>query len=90
MIKIAVCDDDLNDISLIKNELDKYAKLCHEEFEISEFSNPEMLLYELEDGIIADIFILDVSMPNINGFELADRIRKFTETSVIIFFPISW
>jgi DNA-binding LytR/AlgR family response regulator len=42
-------------------------------------------MYEIEDGKIADIFILDVEMPNMNGFELADKIREYTETSVIIF-----
>ena len=44
-----------------------------------------MLMYEVEDGKIADIFILDVEMPNMNGFDLADKIREHTETSVIIF-----
>ena len=42
-------------------------------------------MYEVEDGKIADIFILDVEMPDMDGFELADKIRKYTETSVIIF-----
>ncbi len=85
MINVVVCDDNINDINIIKTELDKYSMTNHVDFKIGEFSNPQMLIYELEDGKIADIFILDVSMPNIDGFELADRIRKYTETSVIIF-----
>ncbi len=85
MINVVVCDDDRNDINLIKTELENYSKISHVEFNISEFSKPEMLVYELEDGKIADIFILDVSMPHINGFELAERIRQYTETSIIIF-----
>ena len=44
-----------------------------------------MLLYELEDNKTYDIFILDVSMPDKNGFQLADEIRKYTSTAVIIF-----
>ena len=39
-------------------------------------------MYEIEDGKIADIFILDVEMPNMDGFELADKIREHTETSI--------
>lgn len=62
-----------------------FFKEKHVDFNISEFSNPEMLMYEVEDGKIADIFILDVEMPDMDGFELADKIRKYTETSVIIF-----
>lgn len=42
-------------------------------------------MYEIEDGKIADIFILDVEMPNMDGFELADKIREHTETFIIIF-----
>ena len=85
MINIAICDDNQYDIDLIKDELNKYALRKHLQLHISAFLKPELLLYELEDGKVADVFILDVSMPNINGFQLADDIRKYTSTSVIMF-----
>ena len=85
MRKIAICDDSKYDIDKIKNALGMFSKRKHVELSISEFSNPEMLMYEIEDGKIADIFILDVEMPNMDGFELADKIREHTETSIIIF-----
>lgn len=85
MFNVSVCDDSQFDIEKIKNCLSEFSKKEHIDFNISEFSNPEMLMYEVEDGKIADIFILDVEMPNMNGFDLADKIREHTETSVIIF-----
>lgn len=85
MINIAICDDSEHDINLIKDEVNKYALKNHLQINISAFSKPETLLYEVEDGKIADIFILDVSMPGKNGFELAEDIRKYTTTSVIMF-----
>lgn len=85
MFNVSVCDDSQFDIEKIKNCLSEFSKKEHIDFNISEFSNPEMLMYEVEDGKIADIFILDVEMPNMNGFDLADKIREYTETSVIIF-----
>lgn len=85
MFNISVCDDSKFDIEKIKECLSAFSKKKHIDFNISEFSNSEMLMYEIEDGKIADIFILDVEMPNMNGFELADKIREYTETSVIIF-----
>lgn len=85
MFNVSVCDDSQFDIEKIKNCLSEFSKKEHIDFNISEFSNPEMLMYEVEDGKIADIFILDIEMPNMNGFDLADKIREHTETSVIIF-----
>ena len=85
MFNVFICDDSKLDIENIKNCLSVFSKKKHVDFNISEFSNPEMLMYEVEDGKIADIFILDVEMPDMDGFELADKIRKYTETSVIIF-----
>lgn len=85
MIHIAMCDDSQYDIDLVCSELDKYSKKKHIEFKVSQFSKAESLLYEVEDGKIADIFILDVSMPGMDGFHLAENIRKYTETSVILF-----
>lgn len=85
MFNVSIYDDSKYDIDKIKNALGMFSKRKHVELSISEFSNPEMLMYEIEDGKIADIFILDVEMPNMDGFELADKIREHTETSIIIF-----
>lgn len=85
MLNVAICDDNEHDILLIKNELERYGLKNHEKINITAFTKPELLLYELEDGKVADIFILDVSMPGKNGFQLADDIRKYTSTSVIMF-----
>lgn len=85
MIHIAVCDDSNYDIGLVRAEIQKYSAKRHIQTEISEFSSPGQLLYDLQDGKVADIFILDVSMPEKSGFELAEEIRKYTSTSAIIF-----
>lgn len=85
MIRINICDDSQQDIEILKNELEKYELRKHLRFDITAFLKPELLLYELQDNNIADIYILDVSMPVRNGFELAEEIRKHSDTAVIIF-----
>ena len=85
MIKVFICDDSENDINLLKCELEKYSRINHIDFDIHSFSNPKMLLFEVEDGKTADIFFLDVEMPEKDGFELADEIRKYSQKAVIIF-----
>ncbi|MGN0447568.1 MAG: LytR/AlgR family response regulator transcription factor [Acutalibacteraceae bacterium] len=85
MININICDDSLQDIEVLKNELEKYELKKHIRFDIAAFLKPEHLSYELQDNRLADIYILDVSMPDRSGFELADEIRKHSEDAVIIF-----
>ena len=57
MFNVSICDDSKYDIDKIKNALGMFSKRKHVELSISEFSNPEMLMYEIEDGKIADIFL---------------------------------
>ena len=85
MINISICDDSEQDIEALKAELRKYEIKKQTRFNVSSFSNQELLIYELQEGNIADIYILDVSMPGKDGFELAEEIRSFSETTVIIF-----
>ncbi len=85
MFKISICDDSQYDVEKIKTAVNKFSQKHHIEFNINEFSRPTMLMYEVEDGKIPDIFILDVEMPEMSGFELAEKIREHTETAIIIF-----
>jgi len=85
LINITLCDDSANDIEIIKSELIKYSTDKHIKFNISSFNSPDQLIYEIQDRHISDIFILDVSMPGKNGFELAEAIRQHIADPVIIF-----
>ena len=76
MININICDDSQQDIEVLKNELEKYGIKKHKKFDITTFIKPELLSYELQDNKLADIYILDVSMPGKNGFELAEEDMK--------------
>lgn len=85
MININLCDDSQFDLACLKKEIEKYEGIKNIKFNISSFSKPENLIYELEDGNVADIYILDVSMPEKNGFELAQEIRNYSDSAIIIF-----
>lgn len=85
MINITICDDSEQDIELLKKEIDKYRIKNHVLLNVHEYTNPELLYYELGEGKVDDIYILDVSMPGKDGFMIADEIRKHDENAVIIF-----
>lgn len=85
MIRIAVCDDSLADIDEIKDIIDQYSQIHHIGFYVSAYEKSSVLAYELTEGTLFDIYILDVSMPDLDGFEIAEKIRTHTYESVIIF-----
>ena len=70
MFNVFICDDSKLDIENIKNCLSVFSKKKHVDFNISEFSNPEMLMYEVEDGKIADIFMRLFNQISIKYLEL--------------------
>ncbi|MBQ6019628.1 MAG: response regulator transcription factor [Clostridia bacterium] len=85
MVNIAVCDDSEHDLLKIEHELKNYEQLKHVNMKVHSFQSSEALIYEIEEKKLADIYILDVAMPKVNGFQLAEKIRKQTSTSIIIF-----
>ena len=83
---IAICDDEpiiLNDIMLMVDEIiDEYGYTG----QFYSFNSGEELLKNIEkDPIYFDIYILDISMKNINGIEVAKKIRHFDKDAIIIF-----
>lgn len=74
MLKIAVVDDDNNYILIIKNELSNIlSRLSYDKYEIQTFTDGETLL---ESNGRFDLFLLDIDMPTINGFDLADKFSR--------------
>ena len=85
MIQIAICDDEPILLEEIKAETEKCLKKKQVFSMISIFSDSERLLYELEEGTIFDLFLLDIEMPGISGMELAGRIHEKLPEALIIF-----
>lgn len=69
-IKILLAEDD-SDFGMI---LKQYLEL--EDFEVSWFQNPEDILSLLQSDFHFHIGILDIMMPNLDGFSLAKMILK--------------
>lgn len=89
MIKIAVCDDNTDELSNMKKLLNLYSSSRNIKYEYTVFSNGFDLVLALERGQKFSIYCLDIIMPGLNGLDLAKEIRNFDKTSPIIFFTSS-
>ena len=75
-MKIAVCDDDENELTRIKELLDTYAFCNNQNFIIKCFSS-SVELASTAGFEKYDIYILDIIMPVMDGISLAREIRTF-------------
>lgn len=76
--KILLVDDDLKNSMFLKCFLEE------ESYEVA-YANNGRIAWELFPSFKPNLVLLDINMPEMNGFELAHRIRE-CNNSVIIFF----
>ncbi|MBD3338821.1 MAG: response regulator, partial [Candidatus Lokiarchaeota archaeon] len=61
-------------------------KLLSENFFVSTFDSAEAVLTEVDEGNFADIYVIDIIMPGMNGIQLLRelRIRNLQNPAIII------
>lgn len=84
-MRIAVCDDEKVQRELLKKYLAEWEESRKNPLEIRTFSSGEEFLFAWEDDKKYDLIILDIEMGQLNGMELADKIRKQNEELPILF-----
>ena len=86
MLSIAVCDDDINELSNLVQLINLYRVAKNLSCEYTSFSNSLELVSTLEKGKRFDFYCLDIIMPGFSGIEVAKEIRMFDKTVPIVFF----
>ncbi len=79
---ITIVDDHSNDLSNTKNTILEFSKDFNCTFSITPFHNSDFII---ESEHINDLYILDIDMPNINGFELSKKIANIDPNVQICF-----
>lgn len=85
-MNIAICDDDLEIKSILKQDVSRVFMKLEEYIDISMFDNGIDLIASIDNQKKHfDIILLDVDMPGMSGLEVAKKIRKTNEDIIIIF-----
>ncbi len=84
MLKIAVCDDERSFTELIEKEVKMRMGNKFEEIEIFICHSGNELL-EISKQAILDVVFLDISMPDMDGFETAKKLLSATKNLNLIF-----
>ena len=83
-MQIAVCDDEKVYLDCLSRKI----KACFKEFEIEisldKYLNAVSFLEQHEQNPY-DVVFLDILMPEMNGLDVANRIRNLSEKTIIIF-----
>ena len=82
---IAVCDDNLSDREIIRQQLSIYFSDKFIEYNIDSYENGVNLIYSIEDGEYYDIIFLDMYMDKLNGIQVAEKLRNMNYKGKIIF-----
>lgn len=86
MIRIAICDDDLNFLDSFERMVTKSFTEAGQQIKVFTFASGKSLLEKVErEKQILDIIFLDVEMPGVHGFQVAQRLRELNSAFILIF-----
>ena len=89
-MKIVVCDDSIEDLAEIERLLTKYKETTpNTTLEVEQFSDAAKLYQKIQKNESADIYILDMIMPEKTGIDIGTLIRNSGRESVIIYLTSS-
>lgn len=85
MIKVAIVDDSREEGELLTSLVQKTYQSHKIMVETQTFTKAQNILYELDENKYIDLVLADIEMPEMNGLELAEEIRKRSKNIQIIF-----
>lgn len=87
MIRIALCDDNKEDMLQLHQKIIEWYRenSKNQSVSITGYSDSVYLSSVIDAGDSHDVFFLDVEMPKVDGFQLADKIRNKLPAAIIVF-----
>lgn len=85
MRKLTIVDDDIVFTKKIKKAIGRYYLEKGRSIELLVYHKAELVLYDVKEKKYSDIYLLDIEMSDINGIELATRVKDAYKKAYIIF-----
>lgn len=86
LIRIAICDDDMEDVELHENIVRSSLQSCGIGYEITAYTQSTNLLFDIiDDNLFYDLILLDIEMPEMSGMDLSAKIKPYLPNVKIIF-----
>ena len=85
MLRIAICDDDLAFASKIESLLYEISEVSKIDMDIEVYSDGIELWEDISVGEVYDLLYLDIEMLQLNGIDVAKKIREKDTSAIIIY-----
>lgn len=84
-MRIAICDDEIVQLEYLTQLIGKIGQKTKVEHAVKTFQSAEQLLFEFPEEMPFDLLVLDIMMNQMNGMELAKKIRNRDKNIRILF-----
>lgn len=89
-MRIIVCDDSPHDIEEYSKIIKQVLQDEEVDAELIQYDNPKKLLFDIDENKdLFQVIFLDINMPEINGMELAFKLRDLSYEGEIVFLTCS-
>ena len=85
ILHCTICDDNPSAVKREKEIAERAFCEMNISADISVYTDSSQFMFELGDNKQMDILILDIEMPKMSGFEIADYVKKSNPNCLIIF-----
>lgn len=85
MLRLAICDDEKEQIELLREHLLRAMFRLNMDMNISVFTAGEALLAAINGGVGFDILFLDIKLKDLSGIDVAKQIRERDRKALVVF-----
>lgn len=82
-LNLAICDDEIKDIELLKKHILQYTIETDNNITVSSYTSAKKLISEYNNHSY-NVVLLDIEMPDLSGMELAKQLRDVDDDLLIV------